>query len=196
MSNPKQLEFGENGAVISADPLRDIDIHAGPNVPTLEWRAPLWLIGLLVWLFAGPLNPAAFFAYFILDGNGNSTMLLISLPSALGVALVLWRILGRPISLAGLFGSVFGWAAFTIPLYMGLFLGYTMGAQGLEESVPLMFAKGASGLFLGFGGSLIYGWIGFLFALPAALAASLVIRTIGLKLIAASKTAAHYTPKI
>ena len=64
---------------------------------------------------------------------------------------------------------------------MGLALSVIMGAQGLEESFVQMFAQAGSGLFIGIAVSLIYGWFGLLFAIPAGFAAFIVIRIVALK---------------
>lgn len=146
----------------------------------LVWRGPLWFYGLIAWLLAGPLNPAGF-VFQIMAKDQLQPVTLTAIPCAIGVAIVLWRILGRDITLGKLAASVTFWAFWTIPLYMGIVAAVIMGAQGFEDSFVQMLAQAGSGLFIGIAASAIFGWIGLLFAIPAGFAAFIVIRIVALK---------------
>lgn len=183
MNRSERYEFGENGVVRSADPLRSIDLDQNTNSlreARLRWRNPTVLFLFITWILAGPLNPAGLIAIQVLNDSFQFVVYMIALPSAVGAALVLWRLRARSVNLGDVFGSAFKWALLIIPVYIVLIVMAALGAQGLEESILMMFAKGASGLFVGLALSLAFGWYGLLFAVPAALAAVGVIRLVGL----------------
>jgi len=174
--------FGPNGVVENAEDFEawsDKAAKAGPKDRALEWREPKWLFLLVAWVFAGPLNPAAFIAAALNDVYFAAY--LVSIPSAVGAGIVLRRLRNKDMNTSNVFGSMLVWALVMIPLYMGGMLAITFFSQGLADGIAMAVVKGVNGLLYGIFGSVIYGWIGLIFAIPSALLGAVMIRLVGLR---------------
>ena len=184
MTNPEQIEFGENGAIQSADPLRAADLKELPDAALLEWRQPYWLFGFLAWVFAGPLNPAAFPVAFLMNGQAYAAVFFVAVPSALGVGIFVILKLGKPMSLGQLAGGLLCYALATIPIYTALFVMFMFGENGLRDGGILeMLVRGAQGFFTGIFAGIAFGWVWLVFALPAAVGAIIAVRVVSLRLV-------------